>query len=74
MSMIATTTPQAPIYDAAASKAGSPRHDDIVEINLLLPSQWACDLMELSRERGESVGQILRSMIGQALHDAGPGY
>jgi hypothetical protein len=28
--------------------------------------------MELSRERGQSVGQILRSMIGQALHDAGP--
>ena len=49
-------------------------HDDIVEINLLLPSQWASDLIELSRERGQSVGQILRSMIGQALHDAGPGY
>jgi hypothetical protein len=74
MSMIATTISQAPRYDAAASKAGNPRHDDIVEINLLLPSEWACDLMELSRERGQSVGQILRSMIGQALHDATPGY
>lgn len=73
MSMIATGLPAAPRYDGAASKAGNPRHDDIVEINLLLPSQWARDLMELSRERGQSVGQILRSMIGRALHDAGPG-
>jgi hypothetical protein len=73
MSMIATSFPPAPRWDAAALKAGNSRHDDIVEINLLLPSQWACDLMELSRERGQSVGQILRSMIGQALHDAGSG-
>jgi hypothetical protein len=60
--------------NTAASKAGSSRHDDIVEINLLLPSQWASDLIELSRERGQSVGQILRSMIGQALQEAAPGY
>jgi hypothetical protein len=74
MSMIATNESAAPGYDGAASKAGNSRQDDIVEINLLLPSQWACDLIELSRERGQSVGQILRAMIGQALHDTAPGY
>ena len=74
MSMSATSQLPAPMCDAAASKVGGPRHDDIVEINLLLPSQWASDLIELSRERGQSVGQILRSMIGQALHEAAPGY
>jgi hypothetical protein len=72
MSMIATIDSVAPRYDTLASNSGNRRHDDIVEISLLLPSQWASDLMELSRERGQSVGQILRSMIGQALHDAGP--
>ena len=74
MSMSATTHSPASSYGAIASKAGNPNHDDIVEISLLLPSQWACDLIELSRERGQSVGQILRSMIGQALHDAAPSY
>lgn len=73
MSKIAMIDPRAGGCDASASKPGSPRHDDIVEVSLLLPSQWACDLMELSRERGQSVGQILRSMIGQALVEAGPG-
>ena len=74
MSMIATTHSPASSCDAIASKASSPRQDDIVEINLLLPSQWAKDLIELSRERGQSVGQILRTMIGQALHDTAPSY
>ena len=74
MSITATNESAAPRYDGAASKAGNVRHDDIVEINLLLPSEWACDLIELSRERGQSVGQILRTIIGQALHDADSGY
>ena len=74
MSMIATNESAAPRYDGAAPKVGNTRQDDIVEINLLLPSQWACDLIELSRERGQSVAQILRTMIGQALHDAAPSY
>lgn len=72
MSTLIPTDSPARRLDTFASKPGSQRHDDIVEVSLLLPSQWASDLMELSRERGESVGQILRSMIGQALHD-GPG-
>jgi hypothetical protein len=73
MSMIATSAPSASIPNAAASNLGSPARNDVVEISLLLPSQWADDLVELSKERGQSVGQILRSMIGQALDDAGPG-
>lgn len=72
MSTIATIDPRAPRIDTPATEMGNGPCDDIVEINLLLPTRWACDLMELSRERGQSVGQILRSMIGQALHDGGP--
>jgi len=48
---------------------GVPPHDDVVEISLLLPSQWASDLIELCTEREQSVGQFLRTMIGHALHE-----
>ncbi|HZW31839.1 MAG TPA: hypothetical protein VFF52_14095 [Isosphaeraceae bacterium] len=52
-----------------ASNPGGAADNDVVEISLLLPARWAQDLMTLSRERGQSIGQILRGMIGQALHD-----
>lgn len=70
MSTSTTKNPSAWRRDDVASEPGNPRRDDIVEVSLLLPSQWAGDLMELSRERGQSVGQILRSMIGRALDEA----
>ena len=68
-----TTNPSAWRRDGGASEPGSPRLDDIVEVSLLIPSRWADDLMELSRERGQSVGQLIRSMIGRALEDETPG-
>jgi hypothetical protein len=52
-----------------ASKPGDPADNQVVEISLLLPAQWAQDLLGLSRERGQSVGQILRAMIRQGLRD-----
>ena len=69
MSILASSPLAAPVNDTFAPNVGSRGTDEVVEINLLLPSQWAQDLMELSRERQQSVGQILRSMIGHALHD-----
>jgi len=47
------------------SHANSP--EDVVEIGLLLPAQWAVALVELSKQRHESVGQLLRAVIGRAL-------
>jgi hypothetical protein len=41
--------------------------DDVVEIGLLLPAEWAGALLELSKKRQESVGQLLRAFIGRAL-------
>jgi hypothetical protein len=58
------------MQNIAAANLGKACLDDVVEISLLLPSEWANELIELSRERGQSVGQILRSMIGQALHES----
>lgn len=69
MSTIATSSTSASRHDAVASIMSNGRPDDIVEVSLLLPSQWANELIELSRERRQSVGQIIRSMIGHALHD-----
>jgi hypothetical protein len=71
MSTIAMSLPTTPICSLTAANGGSTA-DEVVEINLLLPAQWARDLMQLSQERGQSVGQILRSMIGHALHDGSP--
>jgi hypothetical protein len=69
MSMLAISPPAAPIRDAAAETLGSPWGNDVVEISLLLPSEWANELIALSQERRQSVAQILRSMIGHALHE-----
>lgn len=73
MSMIATNAPAAPMFGGAASNLGRGCQEDVVEISLLLPSRWANDLIKLSRERHQSVAQILRSMIGQALHEGDSG-
>lgn len=69
MPTITTNRISATRSDAAAPKTGNTPVDDIVEIQLLLPSRWASDLIERSRESGQSVGTLLRSIIGQALHD-----
>jgi hypothetical protein len=69
MSMIATNALVAPMFGGTASNVGGGGQEDVVEICLLLPSRWANDLIELSRERHQSVAQILRSIIGQALRE-----
>ncbi len=73
MSMIAMNATTAVLFGGAASDVGGSRRDAVVEINLLLPSQWADDLIQLSRERNQTVAQVLRSMIGHALHEGEPG-
>ncbi|MDB5349732.1 MAG: hypothetical protein JWN86_979 [Planctomycetota bacterium] len=46
----------------------SPRiGDDVVEIGLLLPANRAEALLALSRRRHQTVGQILRGLIDQAI-------
>jgi hypothetical protein len=73
MSTIAMASPAAQICDTAAPIFGNPGDDEVVEVSLLLPSQWASDLFDLARQRDQSVGQIIRSMIGHALHEGGLG-
>ncbi len=73
MTTSTTIHPSAWRRDGGAAERGSPRLDDIVELSLLIPSQWANDLMELSQQRGQSVGQLLRSMIGRALENEATG-
>lgn len=54
----------------SATKSGMSARGDVVEIGLLLPVNRAEALIELARQRQESVAQILRSLIDRALHDA----
>ena len=41
--------------------------ENVVEVGLLLPAEWATALIELSRKRQESVGQLIRTCIGRVL-------
>ena len=72
MSMIAMNAPTAPMLGDPASNMGSGGQGDVVEVSLFLPSEWAKDLIELSRQRHQSVAQILRSMIEHGLHAGDP--
>jgi hypothetical protein len=54
---------------AAPVNLGKPL-DDFVEIGLLLPKNRAAALLQLARNRHETVGQILRKLVDRALtHD-----
>lgn len=53
-----------------APRAGSVIQQDVVEIALLLPGDRAEALIELSRRRQKSVGQILRGLIDRELAEA----
>ena len=57
----------APLDGTPAPSMGNARNGDVVEIPLLLPTSWAEGLVDLSRRRNQSVGQILRGLIDQAL-------
>jgi hypothetical protein len=62
------------MFGGDASDVGGGRRDEVVEIHLLLPSRWADDLIQLSRQRQQTVAQVLRSMIGHALHEGTAGH
>ena len=59
----------APFFGSEVSKSRMPHgiSDDVVEIGLFLPSHRAEALIALSRRRRQSVGQILRGLIDQAI-------
>jgi hypothetical protein len=69
MSMVETSVPVAAAAHPSASWPASQMPSDVVEIGLLLPANWADSLIALSKQRHQSVGQILRGIIGDALHD-----
>ena len=50
-----------------ALRSCSPFCEDVVEVGLLLPAEWAAALIELSRKRQESVGELIRTCIGRVL-------
>jgi hypothetical protein len=57
---------------ATLSSLPSGRPDELVEIGLFLTQRQANALIELSRVRRESVGQILRAIIHRELNGNSP--
>ena len=54
------------ISAAQSSRSSTP---DVIEIGLLLPTSRVNALIELSKKKHQSVGQILRGLIDRALLD-----
>jgi hypothetical protein len=52
-----------------ANRIGTSSSDAVVEVALLLPANRMAALMDLSRRRQQTVGQILRRLIDRALLD-----
>ena len=57
----------APLEGTIANFVGTGSAGDVVEIGLLLPASWAADLLQMSKRRHQSVGQLLRSIIDREL-------
>jgi hypothetical protein len=55
---------------AASVNLGKPL-DEFVEIGLLLPRNRAAALLQLARDRHETVGQILRKLVDRAIAQDG---
>jgi hypothetical protein len=66
------THPIAALMGGSPANSGSQGFDGVVEIGLLLPAKRAAALMTLAKDRQESVGQVLRTLIERELSDASP--
>jgi hypothetical protein len=69
MSVMSLSAPVASLTNTSAAILSRAPADEVVEISLLLPAAWTDALIELSGKRDQTVGQILRSLIGRALCD-----
>jgi hypothetical protein len=67
MSAFPSSLPAAPSAEAAAAFCRSLDPGGVVEIGLLLPAEWAAALIEISKKRQQSVGEMLRSAIEQTF-------
>jgi hypothetical protein len=59
-------------HSTSAVQIGSAPSADVTEIGLLLPTSRVHALIELSKRKHQSVGQILRGLIDRALLDGDP--
>jgi len=69
MSAFTSSPPVAAIDDITGSLSCKMVPSEVVEIGLLLPTDWAVALVKLSEKRQQSVAQILRSLIERALFE-----
>ena len=57
--------------DFNAPLSGNSSSTNVVEIGLLLPTDWAVALVNLAKKREQSVGELLRISIGRELSENG---
>jgi hypothetical protein len=69
MPTVAMNPSAAPTFDFNASLSGNSVPAEVVEIGLLLPTDWAVALVALAKKREQSVGELLRIYIGRALSE-----
>lgn len=58
--VLVSASPKAPAFDPAMV-------EPVVELSLLVPTDWARRLHDQARQRHVSVGRLLRDLIGQGL-------
>lgn len=56
-----------PISSLDIRKVSRPLTNGVVEVSLVLPTERMDALLDLSRRREQSVGQLLRQLIDDAL-------
>ena len=56
-----------PFTSTSAAELGIPMRGEMIEVNLLLPAQRLGPLLHLSRQRGQSIAQLLRLWIDRGL-------
>jgi hypothetical protein len=71
MSTSAMNASAATAFDVDAALSGNTMPSNVVEIGLLLPTNWALALVNLAKKRHQSVGELLRVSIGRELTENG---
>ena len=65
---IMTSFPSQPlIFSSRRSRTPLDGPSDVVELPLLLPKDWAEELIDLADMRRQSVANLLRDLVGQAI-------
>lgn len=58
-----------PVKTELGRTLGPSPFPEVVELPLLLPKDWAVELINLAKSRQQSVAGLLRDLVGQAIRE-----